>query len=63
MVKDTVQTCKKYLAKACGEETEEKRAIIYTRLILCGKLRAAVHWITDRGQCGVYQTGDTCKKT
>ena len=41
----------------------ESWAKIYHRLVLRGKLRSVVRWITDREKDRVFQPGDTCPKT
>ena len=45
------------------EETAEHRAQTYHSLVLRGKLRSAVRWITERETGGVLQPGDRCEKT
>ena len=41
----------------------EHRAQTYHSLVLCGKLRSAVRWITERETGGVLQPRERCKKT
>ena len=63
LVGDTLRSCEEYLTAAWREETAEHRAQIYHSLVLCGKLRSAVRWITERETGGVLQPCDRCKKT
>ena len=48
MVKDTMHTWNHFLTASCWDDTEDQRWRTYTSLVLHGKLRAAVWWITDR---------------
>ena len=41
----------------------EQRAKTFTSLVLQGKLRAAVRWVTDQEKEGVCQPRDLCTKT
>ena len=43
--------------------TAEHRAQTYHSLVLRGKLRLAVRWITERDTDRVLQPGDRCEKT
>ena len=47
IVEDTLRTCAQYLTVACREELLEHRAQTYHSLVLWGKLRTAVQWITE----------------
>ena len=48
LVEDTLHTCAEYLTVARREETAEHRTQMYHSLVLRGKLRTAVRWITER---------------
>ena len=63
LVKDTLQACKEYLPVAWRKEMAEHRVQTYHSLVLRGKLRTAVRWITERETGGVLHTGDRCTKT
>ena len=63
MMEDTLQMCAEYLTVAWKEETAEHREQTYKILVLRGKLRTAVRWITERETGGVLQPGDRCTKT
>jgi hypothetical protein len=63
LVQDTERTALAQLAKSRGGSTPEQRAKTYNRLILQGKLRAAVRWLTEREKGGVLLPGDTDEKT
>ena len=52
---NTLRSCKDYLTSARREETAEHRSQTYHSLVLCGKLRSAVRWITERGTGEVLQ--------
>ena len=41
----------------------EHRAKIFHSLVIRGKLRSSVRWITNRDKCGVLQPGDIFPKT
>ena len=56
-------TCAHYLSTSRGGDYLDHRAKIYHRLMLQGKLRLAVRWITEGDKGGVFQTGDMCPKT
>ena len=62
IVSDTLSSCEEYLTSARREETAEHRAQTYHSLVLRGKLRLAVRWITERETGGVLQPGDRCEK-
>ena len=62
-VKDTLRMCADYLTVAQREKMEEQQAQTFHSLILLGKLRMAVRWITDWEKGGVLQAGDRCTKT
>ena len=63
LVKDTLRTFVEFLNVARREDTVEHQAQIFHRLVLHGKLRTAVRWITERETGGVLQPGDWCNKT
>ena len=48
LVKDTLRTCAEYLTVARREESTDHWAQTYHNLVLWGKLRTAVIWITER---------------
>ena len=60
LVGDTLRSCEDYLTAAQREETAEHRAQTYHSLVLRGKLRSAVRWITERETGGVLQPGGRC---
>ena len=63
LVEDTLRSCEEYLTVAQREETAEHRAQTYHSLVLRGKLRTAVRWITEREMGGVLQPDEKCMKT
>ena len=63
LVGDTLRSCEEYLTSSRREETAEHRAQTYHSLVLRGKLRSAVRWITEREPGGVLQPGRRCEKT
>ena len=63
LVGNTLRSCEEYLAAARREETAEHRAQTYHSLVLHGKLRSAVRWITERETGGLFQPGERCEKT
>ena len=52
-VEDILRTCAQYLTTALREESEEHRDRNFHSLVLLGKLRTAVHWITERETGGI----------
>ena len=48
LVEDTMRTCEEYLTLSRREDTAEHRAQTYHSLVLHGKMRTAVRWITER---------------
>ena len=62
LVEDTLRACRDYITLARREETVEHRAQMYHSLVLRGKLRTTVWWITERETGGVLQPGDRCTK-
>ena len=60
---NNLRTCTQYLTIARREDSKEHRSQNYHRLVLRGKLRTAVRWITERETGGVLQPGERCKKT
>ena len=63
LIGDTLKSCEDYWTAAQREETVDHRSQTYHSLVLRGKLRSAVRWITDRETGGVLQPGDRCEKT
>ena len=63
LVEDTSHTFKPNLSTSKGEESPEHRTKIYHSLVLRGKLRSEVWWITDRDKGGLFQPEETCPKT
>ena len=63
LVEDKLRTCAEYLTVAQKEETAEHRAQTYHSLVLQGKFRTAVRWITEREIGGILQPGYQCAKT
>ena len=62
LVEDTLQVCGEYLTVARREETANHRAQTYHSLVLRGKLRTAMRWITEQETGGVLKPGDRCTK-
>ena len=60
---DTLKTREDYLTVVQREETAEHRSQTYHSLVLRGKLRNAVRWITEREMGGAIQPGYRCTKT
>ena len=58
-----LRTCAQYLTAAHREESEEHRAQNFHSLVLQGKLRTAVRWITDRETGGVLQPAERYTNT
>ena len=52
-----------YFTVAPREEMAEHRAQTYHRLVLRGKFRTTVWWITEQETGRVLQPGDRCTKT
>ena len=63
LVEETLWTYVEYLTIAQREDMAEHRSQTYYILVLCGKLRKAVRWITERETDRVLQPGDRCTKT
>jgi hypothetical protein len=63
LVQDAERTALAQLARVRGTETPEQRAKTFARLVLQGKLRTAVRWVTDREKGGVLFPDDLDKKT
>ena len=63
LMEETLRTCTQYLTSAYREETEEHRAKTYHSLVLRGKLRTAVRWITEQESGDVLQLEYHCTKT
>ena len=60
LVEDKFRTCDQYLSTSRGGDSPDRRDKIYRSLVIWGKLRLAVQWITDREKGGVLQLEDTC---
>ena len=63
LVEGTLRVCGGYLTVAWREDTAEHRAQTYHSLVIHGKLRTAVWWITKHETGGVLQPGDRYKNT
>lgn len=64
LIEDTVQTAKvQQLAKIQSATTPEQRAKTYHRLVLQGKLRLAVRYLTDQESSGVLMLSNQDAKT
>ena len=63
MVEDTLRSSTQYLTAVRREESAEQRAKTFHGLVLRGKLRTAVRWITERETGGVLQPEGLCTKT
>ena len=63
LVEDTLRSSTQYLTTVCREETVEHRAKTFHGLVLRGKLRTAVRWITEREKGGVLLPEEQCTKT
>ena len=48
LVEDTLRSCTQYLVTVRREETAEHRTKTFHILVLRGKFRTAVRWITER---------------
>ena len=46
LMEDTLCMCAQYLTVACREDSEEHQAQAYHTLVLQGKMRMVVQWIT-----------------
>ena len=63
LVEDILRTCEQYITFSCREEFVEHRAQTYHSMVLRGKVRTVVRWITERETGGILQPGERCKKT
>ena len=63
LVEDKLRACGEYFTVAWREETAEHWSQTYHSLVLRGKIRTAVWWITKLEMSGVLQPGDRCTKT
>ena len=63
LVEETLRTFYQYLADANREESEEHKAKTYHILVLQGKLRTAIRWITDLYIGGVLHLTEIFTKT
>ena len=55
--------CAQYLIAVCRDESAEHRAKTYHSLVLSGKFRTELRWITEREKGGVLLPEETCTKT
>ena len=55
--------CAQYLTAASREESKEHRSKIFHSLVLQGKLRTEVQWITEREKGFVLQLSEMCTTT
>ena len=62
LIGDTLRSCEEYLTAAQREEMEEHRAQTYHSLVLRGKLRLAVRWITERETGGCFSQEKGARK-
>ena len=60
---DTVRTHVQCLSTIRGEGSTEHQAKIFHILVLSGKLRLFIQWITDRDKGRVFHPGGICLKT
>ena len=63
LVEDTLRSSTQYLTAVRREETAEHRAKTFHGLVLRGKLRTAVRWITEREKGGVLLPEEQFTKT
>ena len=63
LVEDTLRSSTQYLTAVHWEETAEHRAKTFHGLVLRGKLRTVVIWITEREKGGVLLPKEHCTKT
>ena len=59
---NTLRSCEEYLTAARRADTAEHWTQTYHSLVLCGKLRSAVRWITERETGGFLLPGERCTK-
>ena len=55
LAEDTARTSEQYLATNRGEDSLEHRAKIFHSLVIRGKIRSSVRWITNREKFGFFQ--------
>jgi hypothetical protein len=63
LVQDTHRTAMAQLSKMRGQETEEQRGKTFSRLVLQGKLRSAVRYLTEREKGGIMLPDEIDEKT
>ena len=63
LLEETLRTCTQYLTAEHTEESEEHRAKTFHSLVLRGKLRTAVQWITEQDMGGILQHTELCTST
>ena len=62
LVEDTLRSSTQYLTAVRREETAEHWAKTFHGLVLRGKLRTTVRWITEREKGGVLLPEEKCTK-
>ena len=62
-VEETLSTCTKYLTASHREESKEHRLKTYQSLVLRGKLREVIRWITEQETGELLQPEELCTKT
>ena len=62
-MEETLCTFAQYLTAASREESKEHRTKTFHSLVLRGKLRMVVQWITERETWGVLQPVERCTNT
>ena len=63
LVEETLRTCAQYLTDTCRENSKEHRAKTYHILVIQGKMRATVRWITYQDTGGLLQPEELCTNT
>ena len=63
LVEDSLLTCAQYLTAACREDSKEHRATTFHRLMLLGKMRTSVRWVSEQETVGVIQPKELCTQT
>ena len=63
LVEDTLLMCAPYITTAHIEKSEKHRAKTFYSLVLHGKLRTSMQWITYLDTGGVLQPAELCTNT